>query len=170
MIANPKSTVHPYPVNQERLIRKKKDRTVNKDNTLSVKSLRVKTPGIQKNSRQQWISQAAYYKAESRAFAAGHELDDWLEAEKDYINMLVSYYLAIFDEDGGMTKANLQQLAKAVGVESPEVYGDKTRLVQAIQKANHRRSCFRSDSSIRCKKEDCKWKSECQKLIAVWMR
>ena len=29
------------------------------------------------------ISELAYYKAESRGFEPGHELDDWLEAEKE---------------------------------------------------------------------------------------
>ena len=31
------------------------------------------------------ISVAAYYKAELRAFAPGHDLDDWLEAEQDVL-------------------------------------------------------------------------------------
>ncbi len=29
------------------------------------------------------IAEAAYWRAERRGFAAGHELDDWLEAEKE---------------------------------------------------------------------------------------
>ena len=29
------------------------------------------------------IAKRAYYKAESRGFAPGYELDDWLEAEQD---------------------------------------------------------------------------------------
>jgi hypothetical protein len=33
--------------------------------------------------RQQKIAQAAYYKAEQRGFAPGHEEHDWLEAEKE---------------------------------------------------------------------------------------
>jgi len=170
MIANSKSTVHSYSVNQERLVWEKRNSTIDKDVIVLGKLLHVKKPGIQNKTRQQWISEVAYYKAEARVFAHGQELNDWLEAEKDYIDMLLSYYLSIFEEDGGMTKANLQQLAKAIGIETPEVYGNKTRLVQAIQKTSHRRSCFRSDSSIVCKKQDCQWKAECQKLIAVWMR
>ncbi len=31
----------------------------------------------------QLVAQAAYRRAEQRAFAAGHELDDWLEAEAE---------------------------------------------------------------------------------------
>jgi DUF2934 family protein len=33
-------------------------------------------------SREARIAEAAYWRAERRGFAAGHELDDWLEAEK----------------------------------------------------------------------------------------
>jgi hypothetical protein len=31
------------------------------------------------------IAGFAYYKAESRGFEPGHELDDWLEAEREFI-------------------------------------------------------------------------------------
>lgn len=34
------------------------------------------------NGRERIIRQAAYFLAEQRAFAPGHELDDWLLAEK----------------------------------------------------------------------------------------
>ena len=30
------------------------------------------------------IAELAYFKAESRNFEPGHELDDWLEAEREY--------------------------------------------------------------------------------------
>lgn len=32
------------------------------------------------------IEERAYYKAEQRGFANGHELDDWLEAEQEVRN------------------------------------------------------------------------------------
>ncbi|MGA2708242.1 MAG: DUF2934 domain-containing protein [Steroidobacteraceae bacterium] len=32
-------------------------------------------------NREQMIADAAYYLAERRGFAPGHELDDWLDAE-----------------------------------------------------------------------------------------
>jgi hypothetical protein len=34
------------------------------------------------------ISKAAYYRAESRSFVPGHELDDWLNAEAEVAMML----------------------------------------------------------------------------------
>ncbi len=58
-------------------------------------------------SRQQWISDAAYYKAEARGFIPGHEHTDWLAAEQDYIEMLVDLFLSVFREDGAMTVIGL---------------------------------------------------------------
>jgi len=31
------------------------------------------------------IAELAYYKAESRGFEPGHELEDWFEAEQDFL-------------------------------------------------------------------------------------
>ena len=31
------------------------------------------------------IAEVAYYKAEGRGFEPGHELEDWLEAEQEYL-------------------------------------------------------------------------------------
>jgi hypothetical protein len=38
--------------------------------------------------RRRMIAVAAYYRAEQRGFAAGHELDDWLQAEQDIAGAL----------------------------------------------------------------------------------
>jgi Protein of unknown function (DUF2934) len=35
------------------------------------------------DDRQSCIAEAAYYRAEHRHFAPGHELDDWLAAESE---------------------------------------------------------------------------------------
>ena len=37
----------------------------------------------EKNMHQVMITEAAYFMAEKRGFSAGHEMDDWLEAEKE---------------------------------------------------------------------------------------
>lgn len=34
-------------------------------------------------TRHAMIAEAAYYRAQKRGFAAGHELDDWLAAERE---------------------------------------------------------------------------------------
>ena len=67
---------------------------------------------VESISRQHWISVAAYYKAKVREFVPGKELNDWLEAEKDYSKKLVALYLSMSNENGGMTISGLQQIAK----------------------------------------------------------
>ncbi len=133
-------------------------------------------PGVNNNciektiARHQWISESAYFKAEARFFAAGHELDDWLDAEKEYFEMLITSYLSVCREDGGLSKINLQQLAKSIGVKNPENISQINEMVRAIQKATQKRPCFQSDQSESCQDIDCKWRNECKKLIAEWMR
>jgi len=40
-------------------------------------------PGFKWDQHHEMIEIAAYFKAEHRGFVPGHELDDWLEAEKE---------------------------------------------------------------------------------------
>ncbi len=122
--------------------------------------------------RQQWISVAANYKAQAREFESGKELDDWLEAEKDYSAMLVTLYLSMSRENGGMTISGLQQLAKSIGVQNPERMRLEIELIKAIQDISQHRPCFRSETRTLCggDGEGCEWRAECRKLIAVWCR
>ncbi len=101
-------------------------------------------------TRHQWISESAYYKSEARGFAPGRALDDWLAAENDYARVQIAFYLAMAEEDGGMTIAGLHRLAQSVGVESHENIDLKTELIQAIQAATNHRPCFRADLDITC--------------------
>ncbi len=39
------------------------------------------------------IAELAFYKAEKRGFTAGHEFDDWIEAEREYKEMLAKNIL-----------------------------------------------------------------------------
>ena len=41
--------------------------------------------------RQRRISEAAYFRAEKRGFAANAELEDWLEAERDFDRLLTPF-------------------------------------------------------------------------------
>ena len=93
-------------------------------------------------ARHQWISVAAYYMAEKRGFAPGLELDDWLAAEKNYFEMLISSYLSIMEEDDAITVASLQQLAKKMGIQNPESLKFKDDLIRAIQDISGTRPCF----------------------------
>ena len=36
-------------------------------------------------NRDARIAELAYYKSENRGFESGHELDDWFEAEQEFI-------------------------------------------------------------------------------------
>jgi hypothetical protein len=122
-------------------------------------------------SRQQWISDAAYYKAEARGFIPGHEHTDWLEAEHGYIEMLVDLFLSVFGEDGSMSMVGLRQLAKAIGVNNPGSIESEPELIRLIQTASHHDPCFRAKTGKFCEDQaGCQWESECQKLVAEWRR
>lgn len=43
---------------------------------------------IDAEARRMMVAQAAYFRAEKRGFAAGSELDDWLEAEREIARLL----------------------------------------------------------------------------------
>jgi hypothetical protein len=119
--------------------------------------------------RQHWISEAAYYLAEKRSFVPGMELDDWLLAENDFVNMLIMRHLDQAHEDGGLNIRGLQRLAKSVGVERPETITQTVDLIRAIQKATNDDSCFNFEPGTHCNTaECCLWKAECKKLIAKW--
>ena len=123
------------------------------------------------NERHQWISVAAYYKAQARDFVPGLELNDWLAAETNYKEMLIASYLSVVEEDGAITISGLRQLAKAIGVENPEHLNEKANLIRAIQDICQTRPCFQINPTDCCNEvAGCPWKMECKKLIAVWKR
>ena len=39
--------------------------------------------GMDPDKLRKMIAESAYYKAEKRGFSAGHEIEDWLEAERE---------------------------------------------------------------------------------------
>ena len=122
------------------------------------------------SNRHRWISEAAYYKAEIRDFEPGKELDDWLEAEIEYIKFQIKLFLLHCKEDGGMTFADLQRLAHILGVAHPETIISKAELIREIQIVSHHISCFQPGNQTPCDEFECEWRPECRKLIAVWYR
>ncbi len=73
--------------------------TTRSKTTKTTKTAKTESPAIiateavlDESQRLQQIAMAAYLKAESRGFAPGGELDDWLVAEKE------------FDVAGGLTR------------------------------------------------------------------
>lgn len=120
-------------------------------------------------NRHQWIAEAAYYKAEVRHFKPGRALNDWLEAEMAYSEMLITAYLEILQEDGTpLTVLGLQQLAALIGIDHPEDLISEVELIREIQQATNNPSCFRSDVNWGCNETECQWRAECRKLISVW--
>ncbi len=119
-------------------------------------------------NRHQWISEAAYYKALARKFEPGKELTDWLDAEIDYVRMLIALYISILEEDGPMTILSLQELAAFVGIKDPEDMCSEIELVRTIQNIAGHRPCFRLESNMTCEGLECKWRTECRKLISAW--
>lgn len=126
---------------------------------------------IEKIPKEHWISVAAYFKSEAKNFTPGCEQTDWLEAEQDYIEMLVDLFLCICREDGIITMTGLQQLASAIGVQKPECIDSKLELIRLIQSKSNRQPCFRTNPGEFCRYQaDCQWSNECQKLVAEYWR
>jgi hypothetical protein len=126
---------------------------------------------IKSINRQQWICEAAYFKAMARGFEPHKELDDWLAAERDFLTMLINLQLNILEEDGTVSTMGLRQIAESLGVEHPELMRSELTLIRAIQEASHHYPCFRSASSSFCKEiTDCQWLEKCRKLMAIWHR
>lgn len=67
----------------------------NRGGTAAVKSMQVKAGtrtvnrvGISAQERENFIAQAAYFRAEKRGFAPGCELQDWVEAEAEVLRLI----------------------------------------------------------------------------------
>jgi len=121
--------------------------------------------------RQQWVSEAAYYRALARGFEPNKELDDWLGAERDYLTMLIGLQLNVLEEDGTVSTMGLRQIAESLGVNNTEQMRSEVELIRAIQEASHRRPCFQSTNAKVCEDAaDCQWKEKCLKLVAIWHR
>lgn len=119
-------------------------------------------------NRHQWVAEAAYYKALARGFEPGKALDDWLEAEIDFSEMLITLYVSLLEEDGPITTVSLRQLAAFIGIQNTEEMMSESELVRTIQYATKHRPCFRSGANKLCQETVCHWRTECQKLISIW--
>jgi len=52
----------------------------------SVSDIKAET-ALQGDEFYQMVSEAAYYRAENRGFAAGQEMDDWIAAEAEILEL-----------------------------------------------------------------------------------
>ena len=55
---------------------------IKNDESIIKRTSAANIDNAEKNKRLAMITEAAYFMAEKRGFIAGHEMDDWLEAEK----------------------------------------------------------------------------------------
>jgi len=125
---------------------------------------------IKSLNREQWIAEAAYFKALARGFKPHKELDDWLEAEREYSTMLIDLQLHVLEEDGTVSTLGLRQIAESLGILHPEHLYSERELIRAIQDASHHRPCFRSAKASSCEEEGCQWRMKCRALVAIWHR
>ena len=68
-----------------------------------------------------------------------------------------------------MTTAQLQELAKAYGININDSPVSQTKLIRNIQVLRGDTPCFSTDKRYDCT-EDCEWRQDCRKLRAVWLR
>jgi len=102
--------------------------------------------------------------------AAQHDSEKQHNRKKNPAELLINTYIQQCYEDGGITIVNLQHLAYLLGIKNYDTLDSEVKLVRAIQKAVQNRPCFRSDKSENCLDTDCQWKTECNKIIAEWLR
>lgn len=140
-------------------------------NTGKTKENSCHGPRLNEDQRKQWIAVAAYFKAESRGFLPGFELEDWCYAEQQYHRYLVDEFIRLNTEDEGMTLSGLRKLAFEVGVDKPEKVDSMPELIRLIQNACHHSPCFRIRLDSACESRSaCQWYGECQKLVAEYWR
>ena len=117
--------------------------------------------------RHQWISEAAFYKAMSRDFEPGFELDDWLFAEREFVKELIANYHIVSAEDGGLTLVGIQRLAKLLGIKNTDTFDQKEELIHAIQIITQNHPCYDNHSLHHCNQDEpCLWRYDCKKLTA----
>ncbi len=120
--------------------------------------------------KHHWLAVAAYYKSEERGFEPGKELDDWLNAEIEYQQYQIQSFFLQCKEDGGISMAGLQGLGRNIGINHPEQFNSKIKLIREIQKITSHRPCFQTRYGNKCGEAKCQWQAECRKLIAAWIR
>ncbi len=130
------------------------------------------TKKITQQVRYQWVSIAAYFRAEQRGFEPGRALDDWLQAEQEFREQLIYQFVLQSREDGEMSLQELQNLAYSLGLEDVSTATSNTEIITAIQRMSNEMPCYHPDEDTPCNNPEryCHWRAECQRLVAVWYR
>lgn len=69
-----------------------------------------------------------------------------------------------------MELEHIQTRGRGLGLNEYVLQSSKKTLIQAIQKAEGRKTCFLSEDRFLCRNVDCEWRADCQKLTAAWRR
>ena len=69
-----------------------------------------------------------------------------------------------------MELETLKARGRNLGLNEFVLRSSRKTLIQAIQEAEGRKTCFRSEDRFLCRNFDCEWRGDCQKLTAAWRR
>ncbi|MGE0371706.1 MAG: SAP domain-containing protein [Gammaproteobacteria bacterium] len=69
-----------------------------------------------------------------------------------------------------MELEQIKTRGRTLGINEFVLQSSKRTLIQAIQLAEGRKACFLSEDRFLCRKCDCEWRGDCQKLTAAWRR
>lgn len=94
------------------------------------------------------------------------------KAEIDSKEYQVKSFLLRCKEDGGISIADLQELATIVGATNSKHLTTEVELIREIQKSTQHRPCFRTTYQQHCEdpEYECPWREKCQKILAAWCR
>ncbi len=67
-----------------------------------------------------------------------------------------------------MALETLQEQAARLGIISGDM--SPTALIRRIQVRMGEEPCCGTDRRYLCRRTDCQWRAECQKLVAAWQR
>ena len=69
-----------------------------------------------------------------------------------------------------MELEQIKTRGRTLGINEFVLQSSKRTLIQAIQLAEGRKACFLREDRFLCRKCDCEWRGDCQKLTAAWRR
>jgi hypothetical protein len=69
-----------------------------------------------------------------------------------------------------MELEQIRMRGRSLGLNELVLQSSKRTLIQTIQQAEGRKTCFLSEDRFLCRTCDCEWRGDCQKLTAAWRR
>ncbi len=56
----------------------------------------------------------------------------------------------------------------AAGTHAAHGFVSEPKLIRAIQRAQGKEACFRTERRYLCKNQSCEWRKQCLRLVAHW--